>query len=130
MPDFPAITHVALTVSDLDRSAAWYERLLEAEPALDEDTGTFSHKVYPLSGGMLLGLHAHSDPESGEFTATRTGLDHLAFGCADRDELARWEARLDELGIDHGGIVDAHYGSGLSFKDPDGLALEFFAPPS
>ena len=38
-------------------------------------------------------------------------------------------ARLDELGIAHGGVVDAHYGSGLSFRDPDGVALEFFAPP-
>jgi glyoxylase I family protein len=24
----------------------------------------------------------------------------------------------------------AHYGSGLSFKDPDGIALEFFAAPA
>ncbi|HEY4724791.1 MAG TPA: VOC family protein, partial [Actinomycetota bacterium] len=24
----------------------------------------------------------------------------------------------------------AAYGSGLSFRDPDGIALEFFAPPS
>ena len=29
----------------------------------------------------------------------------------------------------HGGIVDASYGSGLSFRDPDNIALEFFAPP-
>ena len=35
MADFPAITHVALTVSDLERSAAWYERLLGVAPALD-----------------------------------------------------------------------------------------------
>ncbi len=34
------------------------------------------------------------------------------------------------LGIDHGGIKDASYGSGVSFRDPDGIALEFFAPPS
>lgn len=32
------------------------------------------------------------------------------------------------LGVAHSGIVDAHYGSGLSFRDPDGIALEFFAP--
>jgi hypothetical protein len=37
---------------------------------------------------------------------------------------------LDELGIVHGGIKDAHYGSGVSFRDPDGIALEFFAPPA
>jgi hypothetical protein len=35
--------------------------------------------------------------------------------------------RLGELGIDHGGVVDAPYGAVLSFKDPDGNALEFFA---
>jgi hypothetical protein len=36
--------------------------------------------------------------------------------------------RLNQLGIAHGGIVDAGYGSGWSFRDPDGIALEFFAP--
>jgi catechol 2,3-dioxygenase-like lactoylglutathione lyase family enzyme len=41
----------------------------------------------------------------------------------------RWVARLDELGIAHSGIDDQHYGSGVSFRDPDGIALEFFAPP-
>ena len=41
-----------------------------------------------------------------------------------------WAARLDELGIKNDGIKDAHYGSGVSFRDPDGIALEFFAPPS
>jgi hypothetical protein len=38
-------------------------------------------------------------------------------------------ARLGELGVQHGGIVTAPYGLGLSFRDPDGIALEFFAPP-
>ncbi|MGZ6908499.1 MAG: VOC family protein, partial [Acidimicrobiia bacterium] len=40
-----------------------------------------------------------------------------------------WEGRLNDLGIVHGGVVDAPYGSGLSFRDPDNIALEFFAPP-
>jgi catechol-2,3-dioxygenase len=57
-------------------------------------------------------------------------MDHVAFACADRAELGRWVSRLDELGIKHGGIVDAHYGSGVSFRDPDNIALEFFAPPA
>ena len=67
---------------------------------------------------------------AGEFTEFRAGLDHVGFGCADRAELETWVDRLNELGIEHGGIVDAHYGSGLSFRDPDGIALEFFAPPA
>jgi hypothetical protein len=47
---------------------------------------------------------------------------------ADRAELEKWACRLDELGVEHGDIKDASYGSGLSFRDPDGIALEFFAP--
>ncbi len=39
-------------------------------------------------------------------------------------------ARLDELGIAHGEIVDADFGSGLAFRDPDNIQLEFFAPPA
>ena len=64
------------------------------------------------------------------FSEYRVGLDHLAFGCADRSELEKWARRLEELGIEHGGIIDAHYGSGVSFRDPDNIALEFFAPPT
>ena len=59
----------------------------------------------------------------------RVGLDHLSFHCASRSELDTWSARLDELGYAHGRIEDAPYGSGLSFRDPDGNALEFFAAP-
>ncbi|HEY2703969.1 MAG TPA: VOC family protein [Candidatus Dormibacteraeota bacterium] len=129
MPEFPAITHVAVTVSDLDRSRTWYQRLIGADPVLDEDTGPFHHVVW-LLGGTLLGIHQHSSPSSAEpFDELRPGLDHIAFACANRSELESWEGRLDELGIAHGGIVDAHYGSGLSFRDPDNIALEFFAPP-
>ena len=32
MPEFPTITHVALTVSDLDRSVPWYRHLFDAGP--------------------------------------------------------------------------------------------------
>lgn len=129
MPDLPAITHVALTVTDLARSVPWYRRLFDAEPVLDEDTGPFRHVVWQI-GGTLLGLHQFPDPQPGTFDERRVGLDHVAFGCSTRQELEAWEARLDELGVTHGGIVDAGYGSGLSFRDPDGIALELFAPPS
>jgi glyoxylase I family protein len=129
MPEFPAITHVALTVSDLNRSRPWYQRLLGADPVLDEDTGPFHHVVW-LIGGTLVGIHQFPDLKSAEpFDERRLGLDHLAFACADRSELEAWERQLNELGIAHGGIVDAPYGSGLSFRDPDNIALEFFAPP-
>ena len=43
-----------------------------------------------------------------------------------RAELAAWVSHLDELGIDHSGVVEAVYGAALSFRDPDGVALEIF----
>ena len=132
MPDFPPLAHVALTVRDLSVSVPWYEALLEAKPALDEDTDPdFHHTVYLIGNGNLLGLHQHGTPAPDEqFSEFRVGLDHVSFGCADRAELERWARRLDELGIEHRGIKDASYGSGVTFRDPDGIALEFFAPPS
>jgi catechol-2,3-dioxygenase len=86
--------------------------------------------VFALGGGQLLGLHTHPRAAGDRFDEHRTGLDHVAFACHDRDELRTWIGRLDELGIVHGGIKDAHYGSGVSFRDPDVIALEFFAPPA
>ncbi|HEY5697412.1 MAG TPA: VOC family protein [Acidimicrobiales bacterium] len=131
MPDFPELTHVALTVRDLAVSVPWYEALLDAEPVLDEDTDPhMHHTVYLLGNGTLIGLHQHETPAPDEtFSEFRIGLDHVAFGVANRQELETWAARLDELGIAHDAIKDASYGSGVSFRDPDNIPLEFFAPP-
>lgn len=138
MPDFPGLAHVAVTVSDLQASTQWYTTLFGSEPVLDEaeESGDFRHVVFALSGGMLFGLHTHANaPQPGssdELSPSderRPGLDHIAFACT-QDELAQWADALAELGIEHGGIKHAHYGSGISFRDPDNIGLEFFAPPA
>jgi catechol 2,3-dioxygenase-like lactoylglutathione lyase family enzyme len=126
----PPIAHVAVTVTDLAVSEAWYTRVLGVAPVLDEDTGPFRHIVYAV-GNTLLGLHGFPDLVSNApFNERRPGLDHIAFGCTSRQELEKWAARLDELGVAHGEIVDAAYGSGLAFRDLDNIALELFAPPA
>ncbi|MGW0969976.1 VOC family protein [Streptomyces sp. NPDC002516] len=129
---FPGFAHVAVTVSDLPASVAWYRQLTGLEPVLDEDTGPFYHVAFILADGALLALHyfppGTADGTSRTFDEHRTGLDHISFTCADRAELEQWQERLEGLGVAHGGIIDAHYGSALSFRDPDNIALEFFAP--
>jgi glyoxylase I family protein len=129
MSGFPSVTHVALTVTDLGRSVPWYEQLFGAKPVLDQDTGPFRHVVWAV-GQTLIGLHQFPDGRTEPFDERRVGLDHVAFACTDRADLQQWESRLNDLGVAHGGIIDADYGSGLSFRDPDNIALEFFAPPS
>jgi catechol 2,3-dioxygenase-like lactoylglutathione lyase family enzyme len=130
MPEFPGLHHVAVTVTDLDASRDWYRRLFDAEPVIDENTGPWHHVVWAL-GSTLYGIHKHPSTDmSDRMNEFRVGLGHVSFGVSSRDELGKWEARLAELGIANGGIVDAPYGSGLSFRDPDNNALEFFAPPA
>lgn len=129
MADFPSIAHVALTVNDLEVSVPWYRRLFDADPVMDQDTGPFRHVVF-VAGNTIVSLHQFAGTPSGErFSEFRPGLDHVGFGCATRAELEQWQQRLDELQFAHGGIVDADYGSGLSYRDPDNIALEFFALP-
>jgi glyoxylase I family protein len=135
MTEFPAsVHHVALTVTDLEASRAWYRRLLGTEPVLDVDVPGlpshhqgYHHTLFALAGGFILSLHEHAATDAGQrFDEFRPGLDHIGFGCADRAELERLQARLEELGIEHGGIAEDALGHALSFRDPDGFALEFW----
>lgn len=137
MTVFPsAIHHVALTVTDLEASRDWYRRLLDADPVIDEDVPAlpghhkgFHHTIFVLSSGIILALHAHDATDRAHrFDELRPGLDHVGFSCADRGELEQLQARLDELDIQHGGIAEDELGHGLSFRDPDNIALEFWAP--
>ena len=131
MTEFPGAAHVAVTVTDLSVSVPWYQKLFGSEPVLDQDTGPFRHVVWALPGGFLYSLHGftkdHAQP--GKANEFAPGLDHFSFGVRDRAALETWAERLDELGIEHGKIIDADYGSGLAFRDPDNIQLEFFAPP-
>lgn len=123
---FPPITHVALTVPSLEESIPWYSRLFGAEPALVQDEGSFRSAIWLEP---QIGLHEHTDPLEGTFDERRPGLDHVAFGVETKEALTTWMTHLDSLGVAHGGIVDAPYGSGLSFRDENNIALEFFWTP-
>jgi catechol-2,3-dioxygenase len=131
MTTFPTINHVALTVHALEVSGPWYRALIGENPIIDDETDDgFHHIVWELAGGTLLGIHQHHrGAPQGTFSELQLGLDHVAFGCENRAALENWEARLDELGIEHDAIIDVPYGAVLSFRDPDNIALEFIAPP-
>ncbi len=93
-------------------------------------SATAHHRLYEEIVGSNPGrVSPVPDPADAlPWNERRVGLDHLARGCRDRSGLEAWEERLNELGVANGGIVDAGYGSGLSFRDPDNIALEFYAP--
>lgn len=119
--------HVALTVRNLDSSAAWYEQLLDLELMLDESAEERQAKVYRLRDtDVLLGLVEHAGNVGSAFEPTRTGLDHVAFSVTSRADIDGWVTRLDDLGIQHSGVIDIPMGAILNLHDPDGIALSLF----
>lgn len=130
MPEFTGFSHIALTVTDLERAKTWYADALGWQPLMEgtDDNGIrFAFGI--LAGGTVgVGLRQHSDSDASAFSANRTGLDHISFAVATRADLESWQRELEQLGATYSPIVDAPYGAVLSFKDPDGIALEAFAP--
>ena len=131
--------HVRLTVSDIARSRAFYDRVfgwpavIDASASVDEPGATespeqyFGGVIYGTPDGTLFGLRPGG---SGGFEPTRTGLDHVSFTVASRAELDRAVSGLDEAGIPHGEVielVDAGLAI-LSFQDPDDINIELTGP--
>ena len=122
------IQHVALSVTDIVRSGRWYSDLFGfqkvaefADPPLE---------IYLTPDGQALDLRQDPDVDTERFTQTHVGLDHLAFVCLDRAEFEEWLDRLNTLAIENSGVEDSPFGSHINFRDPDGIALEFYLPAS
>jgi catechol 2,3-dioxygenase-like lactoylglutathione lyase family enzyme len=130
--------HVRLTVTDIDRSRAFYdavfgfETAFEAPPA-DADQATkdqlgflFGGVIYRFPGGLLGLRPVASTPDRHD--EDRVGLDHLSFTVASRADLQDAVAVLDRLGVPHEPVKDIGAGHILEFRDPDNIALELHAP--
>jgi glyoxylase I family protein len=127
MPRFTGIHHIALTVSDADRSAAWYRALLGLTEVLRGDDETVSYRV--LTGdSVAIGVRQYHTVVPDRFDELRTGLDHLAFGVSSRDELEEWEQLLRERGIPFTPIAETPIGAVIVFRDPDNIQLELWLP--
>jgi glyoxylase I family protein len=120
-------THVALTVSDLSVSGPWYRQLFDGQQLFAGNDGVSEIELYMVPDNLLLGLRQHESTSAGDgFAYDRVGLDHLGLHLNDRAELEKWASKLDELGVESSGLVESAYGLHVSFKDPDGIALELF----
>jgi glyoxylase I family protein len=129
MPDITGLYYVGLSVRDVRRSMAWYVELLGLSIVQERiaDDGHAGEVLLRHPGTrMLLGLLTHRANQGDAFSEYRTGLDHLEFGVASRQELEAWKARLDDLGIAHSPIKERPTSLILTFRDPDNIQLEFF----
>ena len=139
-PVRPRVHHVALTVTDLDASVAWYGQVFAVGYVMDAPhEGGMARILADADETLAFALH-HHDASRGElFAETRTGLDHVGFVVPSRADLERWQEHLERHGVVRAGradkpltrspISDQPYGSVLVFRDPDNIQLELFAPP-
>ncbi|MGH2754270.1 MAG: VOC family protein [Actinomycetota bacterium] len=131
MTELLGVAHVGLTVTDLDRSRAWYEDILGWQFLFDgEDERTRFVVGIIAPSNIVLGLRQHRAGTGDTFDPGRTGLDHVAFSVGSRADLDTWQQRLVEKGVTYTPTIDAPYGHVLNFKDPDNIALELFSLPA
>ncbi|MEV6072558.1 VOC family protein [Nocardia sp. NPDC052001] len=130
-----SIAHLRLTVSDIDRSRDFYEKVFEWPVALevpDDADAELRQRLSFLDGGVIYrmqhGLIGLRPVASDRFDENRVGLDHLAFSVSSLAELKAAAAHLDACGVPHEDIKDIGVSYILEFRDPDNIALELVAP--
>jgi catechol 2,3-dioxygenase-like lactoylglutathione lyase family enzyme len=137
MPAISGRLEVNLTVRDPAASASWYRRLFAMEEHYDftSDDGRMRYiALVEPNSQLVLCLVGHASNRGESFSEFRTGLDHLEFLVARREDLDEWADRLNELGVEHSGVKELDYSPNamITLRDPDNIQLEFFwrAPPA
>ena len=135
----PTLHHLALTVSDLDASVAWYEAVFDVHPVMDvPHPGGVGRILAGPDRRLMIALHRHDANNGGLCAETATGLDHAGFSVPSRADLEAWQEHLEDNGVmraetadkplTQSPIADEPYASVLVFRDRDNIQLELFAP--
>jgi glyoxylase I family protein len=133
------IHHLRLTVTDIDRSRAFYTGLLgfnvaaeapaSADPMHDPSYPVLWGGVVMAKGNYLLGLRPVA-AKNDRFDEDRVGLDHLSFNVESRAALDEAIRLLDQNHVPHGEPRElTSFGiCVMSFRDPDNIQLELTSP--
>ena len=107
VPVLAGVHHLKLPVSDLTRSAEWYQSRLGYRVAAEfvEQGTLMGYAMVHPAGGPDLALRL--DPDRARAAA---GFDYFSIGVPDREALDALAARLTGLGEEHAGVHWASIG--------------------
>ncbi|MBI5960838.1 MAG: VOC family protein [Chloroflexi bacterium] len=122
----PGINHVILTVSDLQKSKAFYGDLLGFE--VKEIPAEYGNLMYFMVGEISIWLITHAATPAGDrFSEFRIGLDHLAFTAPNKAALDELAEKLLKAGVNTKGVETFHNNwLYMAFRDPDNIQLEYW----
>jgi glyoxylase I family protein len=128
-PKTIGVHHLRLTVSDLERSIAFYMEVLGFELRIRLPTSVLLH-----DGTIGLGLNTpwHDLPDAElRFDEARVGLDHIGFRVASPDDVHRAAEHLDAHGVARSEVKPGRLPGSLLvvFRDPDNIQLEYYYSP-
>lgn len=145
-----AVNHFSYSVSDLDRSIAFYGALLEQEPYFHElydvpyigdlvgYPGAIQHAAFfrlPGQDTAYLELiqYLRPDPARVDMAVYNVGISHLCFECAD---LEATRERVEAIGgvVKSKRMTTSDYGvftgaKSIFFQDPDGISIQLVEIP-
>ena len=124
---FTGISHLDFSVTDVEASASWYERVLGLIRVKTVEFPTRTMIVlFHEPSGLVIGLNQHHGVPDEPFDERHAGLDHVGFAVESRDELTTWQTHLAALDVEHSPVADTEVGSALVFRDPDNIQLELW----
>ena len=123
------LNHVILTVSNTERSRAFYGDLLGFSIIVIEEDPDKSFLF--TSGGVQFFFFPSRQPvQNDRFSEFRIGLDHLSLTAPSKEALQGLANQLIAAGVDTKGVEQfQHTGNWyVAFRDPDNIQLEYWLP--
>jgi len=123
-----AVGHIALNVSDIDISEAFYQEVLGLRVADESLRLPLRHASMAKDGKTVLTLWEQS---GGRIKKCLPGLHHLAFEADSVEEVNRTRGILKSLGArwSEGPLryTEGSSSAAIHFEDPDGVRIELYS---